>query len=71
MGRSRLRTKFKQNLASENWDKYKRLRNKCANLLKKIKNITFLKLIIKSNRSQNLLEDNAASGITLGPGIIY
>ena len=45
MGRSPLRTKFKQNLASENWDKYKMLRNKCANLLKKIKNIALLKLI--------------------------
>ena len=45
MGRSRLRIKFMQNLASKNWHKYTRLRNKFANLLKKIRNITLLKII--------------------------
>ena len=60
LGKLRLRIKFKQNLASENWYKYKKLRNKCANLLKKTKNIIFVKTDIKNNRSQNLLEHNSA-----------
>ena len=32
-----MRNKFKQNRTSENWYKYKTLRSKCANLLKKTK----------------------------------
>ena len=37
MDGSRWRNEFKQNHTSEGWHKYKRLRNKCADLLKRQK----------------------------------
>ena len=40
-----IRNKFNQNRTSENWHKYETLRNKCANILRKTKKITLLKLI--------------------------
>ena len=44
---SLLRNKFNRNFTSENWHQYKRLRNKCTNILKKKKNY-FARVDIKS-----------------------
>ena len=48
-----LRKKFKQNRSSKNWYKYKTLRSKCANLLKKTKKDYFVKVDVENNRSCN------------------
>ena len=53
MDRPHLRNKFKRNYNSENWYKYKTLRNKCANLLEKTKKDYFVKIDAKNNRSRN------------------
>ena len=48
-----MRNKFKQNHTNENWYKYKTLRSKCANLLKKTIKDYFVKINVKNNRSRN------------------
>ena len=48
-----MRNKFKQNHTNENWYKYKTLRSKSANLLKKTIKYYFVKINVKNNRSRN------------------
>ena len=48
MTRSRLRNKYSENRASDNWSDYKKQRNICTNILKKTKTGYFNNIGIKN-----------------------
>ena len=63
MNRSRSKNNFYKNKTSENWEKYRQLRNECVKLTKKVKKEYFQNLNI------NLLKDNKTFWKTVRPYI--
>ena len=61
MNRSRYKNSFYKNKTVENWEKYRKLRNECVKMTKKVKQEYFKKLNI------NLIKDNKTFWKTIKP----